>query len=221
MKKVLGKIMMVLSLILIGSILVIFSLDLYVKESVKNKIVTREEVNDLKVDAIIVLGAAIWNNQPSPMLEDRLLEGIALYDKKIASKMIMSGDHRQPNYDEVNQMKSYAILKGVASEDVFMDHAGLSTYDSIYRAKEIFGAKKVVIVSQKYHLYRALYIAKKLGIDAYGVFANPRVYAGQMMRDLREILARNKDFFKCIVKPKSKFLGESISLDNSGDITND
>mgnify|MGYP000152299077 FL=1 len=73
----------------------------------------------------------------------------------------MSGDHGRENYDEVNTMKNYAINDGIPSEDIFMDHAGFETYDSMYRAKKIFGAKKVVIVSQKYHLYRSLYIAKK------------------------------------------------------------
>ena len=83
----------------------------------------------------------------------------------------MSGDHGRVSYDEVNTMKDYAINDGIPSDDIFMDHAGFSTYDSMYRAKEIFGVKKIVIVSQKYHLTRALYIAKKLGIEAYGVSA--------------------------------------------------
>ena len=163
----------------------------------------------------------MWGDNPSPMLEDRLLKGIELYNEGIAPKIIMSGDHGQKEYDEVNIMKEYAINAGVPSEDVFMDHAGFSTYESIYRAKEIFGVKNVVIVTQEYHLYRAIYIANKLGIKAYGVNTDPRDYAGQLYREVREILARNKDFVKSIFKPKSTYLGESIPINGNGNITND
>ena len=118
-------------------------------------------------------------------------------------------------------MKDYTIKNGIKSEDIFMDHAGFSTYESIYRAKEIFKAKKIVIVTQKYHLYRALYIANKLGLEAYGVNSDPRRYSGASYRELREVLARNKDFFKCIIKPKPTYLGEVIPVSGNGDITND
>ena len=102
-----------------------------------------------------------------------------------------------------------------------MDHAGFSTYESIYRAKEIFKAKKVVIVTQKYHLYRALYIANQLGLEAYGVGSDPRKYVGATYRELREILARDKDFIKCIFKPEPTYLGETISVSGNGNATND
>ena len=125
------------------------------------------------------------------------------------------------DYNEVGTMKEYAVNEGVPSEDIFMDHAGFSTYESLYRAKEIFGADRIIIVSQEYHLYRALYIAKALGIEAYGVSADLRSYSGQYKRDLREILARNKDFILAITKPVPSVLGDSISLDGSGDVTND
>ena len=118
-------------------------------------------------------------------------------------------------------MKNFAIDKGVPSESIFMDHAGFSSYESIYRAKEIFGAKKIVIVTQKYHLYRALYIANQLGIEAYGVGADPRQYVGATYRELREILARNKDFIKCIFKPEPTYLGDTIPVSGDGNDTND
>ena len=110
-------------------------------------------------------------------------------------------------------MKNFAIQKGINSEDIFMDHAGFSTYDSIYRAKEIFEVKKMIIVTQEYHLYRALYVAKSLGIEAYGVASNPREYAGQVFREIREILARDKEWAKCIIKPLPTYLGETITND--------
>ena len=192
----------------------------YIIKKTKDRIVNNiENISDF--DCILVLGAGIRGNEPSPMLEDRFNTAIQLYEKGVAPKIIMSGDHGTKDYDEVNIMKEYAISKGVPSEDIFMDHAGFSTYDSVYRAKEIFQVKKIVIVTQKYHLYRALYIAKKQDIEAYGVASNPRRYAGQKMRDIRELIARDKDFFKCLFKFKSKYLGEVIPVSGNGDITND
>ena len=202
---------------------IIIGINLYVKISTNKQIVKETDYTKLSnIDCIIVLGAGIWNNEPSPMLEDRLLEGINLYKNNVSDKIIMSGDHGRAEYDEVNIMKNYAIERGVKSEDIFMDHAGFETYDSMYRAKKIFGAKKVVIVSQKYHLYRSLYIAKKMGLDAYGVSSDLRYYSKkQYYREAREWLARVKSFIKCIAKPEPKYLGDSIDLKASGDVTND
>ena len=118
-------------------------------------------------------------------------------------------------------MKQYAVDEGVASSHVFMDHAGFSTYETVYRAKEIFGADKVIIVTQEYHLYRALYIAEKLGVEAYGVASDYRTYAGQTMRDLREVLARCKDFAMCILQPEPEYLGDAIPVSGNGDVTNE
>ena len=216
------KMMTYIIIILIIMILIVFAINLYVKQSTKKQIIENNDYSGLKdIDCIIILGAGIWGDKPSPMLEDRLLEGISLYENNVSSKIIMSGDHGKEDYDEVNIMKNFAIEKGIPSENIFMDHAGFSSYESIYRAKEIFKAKKVVIVTQKYHLYRALYIANKLGLDAYGVGADPRQYVGAMYRELREILARNKDFVKCIFKPEPTYLGDTIPVSGNGDVTND
>ena len=217
------KKLLIISIVLVIILFfILIGINFLVVCSTSSRIVKSEELKEEEnIDAILILGAGIWGNKPSHMLEDRLLEGINLYNKNISNNIIMSGDHGKVDYDEVNLMKKFAIEKGVLSEDVFMDHAGFSTYESLYRAKEIFGAKKIVIVTQKYHLYRALYVARSLGIEAYGVASNPRDYAGQIVRDLREVLARDKDFFTSIIKPKPTYLGEKISLDGSGDITND
>ena len=207
-------------LIPIIMVVIVFLINFYVIQATKKQILTNYSSLE-NIDCIIVLGAGVWGNDPSPMLEDRLLKGIELYNEDVAPKIIMSGDHGQIEYDEVNIMKEYASSLGIPSEDIFMDHAGFSTYESIYRAKEIFEAKNIVIVTQEYHLYRALYIANKLDLNAYGVSANPRKYAGQLYREVREILARNKDFVKSIFKPKSTYLGESIPINGNGNITND
>ena len=204
------------------TVVIILGINVYVRVSTNKQIIKKNEYTELSdIDCIIILGAAIWGDKPSPMLEDRLLEGINLYQNNVSDKIIMSGDHGRKEYDEVNIMKNYAIQKGIPSENIFMDHAGFSTYESIYRAKDIFEAKKVVIVTQKYHLYRALYIANQLGLEAYGVGSDPRQYVGATYREIREILARDKDFIKCIFKPRPTYLGDTIPVSGNGDITND
>ena len=202
--------------------LLVLLINYFIIFSERNKIISENEALQLNnFDCILILGAGIRDGRPSHMLEDRLLKGIELYKQNASNKIIMSGDHGRENYDEVNIMKSFAIEKGVDSKDIFMDHAGFSTYESIYRAKEIFKAKKILIVTQEYHLYRALHIGKRLDIESYGISANPRKYVGQTLREIREIVARNKDFFKCFIKPKPTYLGETISVNGDGDLTND
>lgn len=221
MKKI-AKYGVICLIIIIVLMLIILGINLYVKLSTKNQIIENNDYSNLKdIDCIVVLGAGIWGDKPSPMLEDRLLQAIALYNNNVSSKIIMSGDHGKEDYDEVNTMKKFAVEKGIPPEDIFMDHAGFSSYDSIYRAKEIFETKKIVIVTQEYHLYRALYIANRLGLEAYGVGADPRQYVGATYREAREILARNKDFVKCIFKPEPKYLGETIPVNGNGNVTND
>ena len=188
----------------------------------KDKIVTPDVATTLEdVDCIVILGCLVRSDgSPSDMLTDRLLTGTELYFKGASPIILMSGDHGQAEYDEVNAMKSFAIEKGVPSDDVFMDHAGFSTYESMYRAKEIFGADKIIVVTQGYHLPRALYVAKSLGIEAYGVSADVRTYRGQIVRDVRELLARTKDFAYTLFKPEPTYLGKPISLLGDASATN-
>ena len=173
------------------------------------------------VDCIVVLGCQVRDDgTPSPMLRDRLQRAVELYDLGTAPKLLMSGDHSREDYDEVGAMKRFAVEAGVPSEDVFMDHAGFSTYETMYRAKEMFGAEKVLVVTQEYHLYRAVYIARQLGMEAYGVPAEAYDYAGQSMRDAREVLARCKDFAVALWQPELDGIGEVIPVSGNGDATN-
>ena len=222
-KKILIITLIVLACFSVIGIASVFGVNAYVKHIGGKNIITPEDTTELKdVDCIIVLGCQVKDNgNPSDMLADRLTRGIELYKQGAAPKIIMSGDHGQKEYDEVNTMKQVAIDADVPSNDIFMDHAGFSTYESVYRAKEIFEADKLIIVSQEYHLYRALYIAKQLGIEAYGVNSDYHTYWGQSNREAREILARCKDFVKTIFKPQPTYLGETIPVSGDGDITND
>ncbi len=212
----------VLSLAILGTA-ALFGIDAWVRGSVSSRILSQEEAAQLEdVDCILVLGCRVYDNgSPSAMLEDRLKRGVALYNLGAAPKLLMSGDHGRENYDEVDAMKHYAVDAGIASEDVFMDHAGFSTYETMYRAKEVFGAKKVLIVTQEYHLYRALYVAQALGLEAYGVSADYRQYVGQSTRDLREVLARAKDFAMAVFQPEPTYLGEMIPISGNGELTHD
>ncbi len=168
---------------------------------------------------ILVLGAGVWaNSKLSPMLQDRVDQGIALYESGKGAKLLMSGDHSSPYYDEVSTMKRYAVDKGVASSDVFLDHSGFSTYESLLRARDIFGARKMIIVTQRYHLYRAVFIARALGIEAYGVPSDARAYNGEVKRQIREFFARAKDFVQ-VWLPAPEF-NEQVDLTGDGDETN-
>lgn len=219
-RKRLFKIFIVLVIIGIVGICAAFGISEFVKSSVSDRLITPETAAELSdIDCIIVLGCRVNGETPSPMLSDRLTRGVELYDMNAAPKLLMSGDHGRVSYDEVNAMKQFAIDRGVPSEDVFMDHAGFSTYETMYRAKEVFAAKRVIIVTQKYHLYRAVYIAEQLGLEAYGVDSDLQHYIPYS--NAREILARDKDFVKVIFKPKPTYLGEVIPISGSGDLTND
>lgn len=221
--KRLKRIFVVLIVLIIMGLIAVLTLNAYVKSSGKERIITSDEAAKLSdVDCILVLGCKVKNDgTPSNMLEDRLTRGIELYNSGAAPKLLMSGDHGRKGYDEVGAMKQFAIDAGISSEDIFMDHAGFSTYESFYRAKEVFEADKIIIVTQEYHLYRALYIAEGLGVEAYGVAADYHQYAGQVMRDCREILARSKDFVTTMLKSKPTYLGDVIPISGNGNVTND
>jgi vancomycin permeability regulator SanA len=187
------------------------------KSAAESYLIEEKNAADLNAECILVLGAGLKaDGTPNYMLKDRLDKGIELYKSGAAPKLLLSGDNGQEEYDEVNAMKKYALDAGVPAEDIFMDHAGFSTYESVYRARGIFLVHKAIIITQKYHQYRALYAARELGIEAYGVSCDTREYAGQSYRNVREILARTKDFMKLIIKPEPTYLGVSIPISGSG-----
>ena len=220
--KVIKRLLIICFCLGAAGLLVLIGINTHLKGEVKDRIVESDGLPDEEFDCIMVLGCQVKESgEPSHMLRDRLQRGVEVYGFGVSEKLLMSGDHGRTDYNEVKTMKHYAIDEGIDSKNIFMDHAGFSTYESIYRAKEVFGVKKMVIITQEYHLYRALYIAEKLGIEACGVASDYHIYAGQSMRDLREILARAKDFVTTIVKPEPTYLGDFIDIHGNGDITND
>lgn len=216
MKTISKIIMFLICILIIGTI----SINLYMTNYSNKYIIDIDSYKELKdLDCIIVLGSGMVGDKPTPILEDRLIKGIELYNLGVTDKILMSGDHGRVEHDEVNLMKKYAIEKSIPSNNIFMDHAGFSTYETMYRAKEIFKVKKVVLVTQEYHMYRSIYIARKMGIEAYGVITDN--IKGDKYREAREVLARNKDFFNVMIKPKPKYLGEEIPISGDGNLTND
>ncbi len=197
----------------------------HVRNAWKDRIMDAEavmELADFKPDCILILGAGVTDEgEPMPMLTERLNTGLKLYEAGAAPKIIVSGDHGRKDYDEVNVMKDWLKERGVPSEDIFMDHAGFSTYESMYRMRDVFMVESMIVVTQRYHLYRALYNANSLGVEAYGVPCDAAAYSGQTYREAREMVARVKDYFYCAFDVKPKYLGEAIPVSGSGDATND
>ena len=199
------------------------SVNLIVTLSTCDDIIEPDAAIELEdVDCIIVLGCKVRpDGSPSDMLKDRLDVGIELYKQGIAPKLLVSGDNGQVEYNEIHVMLNYAKNAGIPAEDIFCDHAGFSTYDSMHRAGSIFNAKRVIVVTQEYHEYRALYIGKKLDLEVIGVASDQRKYFGTTYRETREILARLKDFFKALVKSDPALGGEVIPISGSGLLSHD
>ena len=222
-KNIIKLIIVILAIIVVVGTISLIIVNAHVVNSTKNQIISPDATGALKdIDCIVVLGCGLRSDgTPSDMLRDRLDRGIELYNAGVADKIIMTGDHGKVDYNEVGTMKNYAIEKGIPDENIFMDHAGFSTYESIYRTAAIFEAKNIVIVTQKYHLHRALHIANALGLKSYGIDADYHTYRGQAIRDAREVLARCKDYIVTIFKPKPTYLGEKIPVSGDGNLTND
>lgn len=174
-------------------------------------------------DCILVLGALVYNETHlSPILKDRVETAVRLFEAGMADRLLLSGDHGQKDYDEVNAMMEYAVSRGVPRENIFLDHAGFSTYESVYRARDVFCVESVIIVTQQFHLSRAVYIARGLGLEAYGVSADLRRYRDEQKNNMRESFARIKDFFYVnLFLPEPTYLGDVIPIYGESRLTHD
>ncbi len=168
----------------------------------------------------IVLGAKVkTDGSPSDILRDRLLTAIDLYETGLIEKILVSGDNGQMEYDEVNAMRVYLLAAEIDADDIFLDHAGFDTYNSMIRAREVFGVTKAIIVTQEYHLPRALYLADAFGIDAQGVAADRQSYLGMLRYETRELLADVKAIFDVTFHSAPHFLGDVIDITGDGRVT--
>ena len=207
---------------------VLFGMALGISGAVCHK--TRDRIYDLQdvdeidrkntYDCVLVLGCRVYDDgRLSPMLEDRMKVAVDLMEQGISDRLLVSGDHATDDYDEVGAMKNYAVENGVDSSAVFQDHDGYSTYDSIARLKTVYGARRVVIVTQSYHLHRALHLAQTMGIEAVGVSADLQTYSKQTSYDFREIFARCKDVYLGLRAPAPSGDLTPVSLDGDGNTT--
>lgn len=221
MFKLLGCLVKLVLMVAIVAVLAVVGTNAAVVLTSRDGIVDGTEALQFDADAIVVLGASVMpDGTPSDILKSRLDEAIALYEAGAAPKIIMSGDNGTASYNECWAMKLYAVDQGVPSEDVFCDHAGFSTYETMYRVRHVFGAERIIVSTQTYHQYRAIYDARGVGMQAIGVSNDQTEYADQSWYDLREIPARTKDFLQVLFHVPSTYVGDPISLDQSGDVTN-
>ena len=195
--------------LLCGAILLaggFLSVSAAVCDKTEDRIVTIDQLKEIDVefDYILVLGCRVYSDgRLSHMLEDRVTTAVTVWQAGVCDRILMSGDSRSVYYDETGAMKRAAIEAGVPEEAILTDPAGLSTYDSVARALQAYQGKRVVIITQEYHLYRALYLAEKLGMEAYGVSADRRPYVGQIKYDVREVFARCKDVYYGLTQPSA------------------
>jgi len=207
-KKYLKKVV----LICVIGVGIIFVVNWYILKSTKGQIFYEQDKLPEKQTALL-LGARVYSDgRLSHVMQDRAETAIEIYKLGKVRKILISGDHGTSEYDEVNTIKDYLLRKGVKSEDVFTDHAGFDTYDSIYRARDIFEVDSMVIVTQKFHLPRAVYIANSLGVESVGIVADKRIYIDKERSAIRESIARIKASLNVIFNAQSKFLGDSIPI---------
>ncbi len=186
------------------------------------RIVELSDAPSANYTVVIVPGASVLRNgTPSDVLTDRLLTALDLYQAGKVKTFLLSGDHGQDGYDEVSVMRDFLLDRGVPGEDLFLDHAGFDTYDTLYRAVHIFGITQgAMIVTQRFHLPRAMLIADGLGMfETTGVIADRQTYLKASVFSAREWPARVKALFDVIFKSKPKYLGDPIDITGDGRVT--
>ncbi|MCK4782066.1 YdcF family protein [Candidatus Parcubacteria bacterium] len=208
------KLIIVIASIIIFGLLIlgIYLINSRVKE--QSAVYIFSDINNApEAQTALILGAKVFKQERmSSMLEDRSLTALELYYNGKVKKILISGDHGKKDYDEVNTVKNWLLQKGVLAEDIFLDHAGFDTYDSLFRAKHIFQVESLIIITQNFHLPRAVYLGRNLGIDAYGLIADKHSYRNIQYNEFREKIANIKSFFELNLQLGSKYLGEPIPI---------
>ena len=170
--------------------------------------------------AVMVLGAQTHGRNLSPILRDRVNGGIEVVRSGKGQKLLLTGDHGELYYDEVTAMRLYVLANAedIPHEDIFMDHAGFSTWDSMYRARDVFEVKELIVVTQQFHISRAVYMARSLGIDAVGFAVDEKIFQGRSLQawQTREFFARIKAIYSVVFRVKPRFLGDKIPISGDG-----
>lgn len=202
-RRLIGGIFRLVVTCVVAAALVVLGINVYTILSTRDDVHTIDQLEQTQAqtDAIVVLGASVLPDAtPSDILADRLEVAADLYKAGVAPVIIVSGDNRDSHYNESDAMKDYCVELGVPAYAVYVDHAGYDTYSSMYRARYAYGADSVVVVTQAYHLYRALATAQGLGMEAQGVAADKGTYDNQLSYSVREAAARTKDFFQTLLR---------------------
>ena len=193
------KILIIAAALVAACGILVASINIYIVAFSSRYILDADEITDEKYDCILILGAGLRaDGYPSDMLKDRLDTGIALYKMGLSNVLLLSGDCSGEDYDEVSAMKRYCLEQGVSEDSILCDNFGFSTFESMCNIYSLDIFEKIIIVTQKYHLSRAINIARGMGLDARGVSADTRAYHGQAYRNIREVMARTKDFFQTV-----------------------
>ncbi len=217
-KLIVNKVVKIVFRVSIIVVIAFVVINIYIINSTKSQIFAIQD-NVTARQTALLLGARVYDDgRLSHVMEDRALTAIQLYQSGKVDKILISGDHGTSGYDEVNTIKDYLINQNVSQENIFTDHAGFDTYDSIYRARDIFEVDSMIIVTQKFHLPRAVYIANSLGVKTIGIVADRRQYRDKERNQIRESVARVKAFLDVIFKAEPKFLGNKIPI--TGDSSN-
>lgn len=170
-----------------------------------------------ETEVAIVLGASVVHGVPSPLLAKRADAALALYRKGKVKKILVTGDNGALSHDEVTPVREYLLDAGVPPQDIFLDHAGFDTYSSMYRARDVFQAHSLTIATQDFHLPRALWIARRLGLPAYGYIAEGG--ESSLRNYLREIPASLKALLEVSIRREPKYLGPAFPLTGDGQAT--
>ncbi|MFZ3074144.1 MAG: ElyC/SanA/YdcF family protein [Minisyncoccales bacterium] len=212
----LAKVLLIIAGALIAAAIVFDAIVLFSERGI-----IHNKIEDLPLaDAVLVLGAAVYRNgEMSAVFNDRASVALEVYNAGKVRKILVSGDHSRGDYDEVNIAKKFFLKNGIPGEDIFVDYAGFDTYSSVYRAREIFQVQSIIVSTQNFHLPRALYLARQLGIEAHGISADLRLYDLGYGNVLRENAARVKAFWDIITNARPRYLGDIIPITGDGRVS--
>lgn len=205
----------------LGLVLLVIILQFHINRSSRDVIF--EDASKLEPAYVgLVLGASVRPDKSlSPILQDRVDSALELYEKGIIKRFLLSGDHGQKDYDEVNAMRTYLKNKGVTDSVIFMDHAGFDTYDSMFRAREVFKVEKAIVITQKFHLPRAIYVGRKMGLELQGYVADHREYPGNAHFTRREWLANIKAWVELNIEKSPTYSGDAIPITGDSGLSHD